>query len=150
MIWNKNLVWTWLTWRHVVLKGGLWRYWGVIHQIVTKSCLHTYINWIQCIQILYKDAQIIQKCVHVSMYLLISLYPFIIKFNYCKPILIVDEIHLKGSYQMNFISARTLDKTCKDVFWINKILENNYIKLKCLHNVAHTSFCCWKFNDLLI
>nr|XP_009610043.1 uncharacterized protein LOC104103813 [Nicotiana tomentosiformis] len=43
------------------------------------------------------------------MYLYISLYAFIKGFDYCRPIVVVDENHLKSAYTGTFVSASTLD-----------------------------------------
>ncbi|KAM3251628.1 hypothetical protein P3L10_005698 [Capsicum annuum] len=43
------------------------------------------------------------------MYLFVALQPFIRGFGYCKPVVVVDDSHMKGPYQGTFVSASTLD-----------------------------------------
>ncbi|KAG5618307.1 hypothetical protein H5410_018131 [Solanum commersonii] len=43
------------------------------------------------------------------MYLFIALRPLIRGFDYCRPIVVVDVVHLGGAYKGTFVSASTLD-----------------------------------------
>ncbi|XP_075095462.1 uncharacterized protein LOC142173726 [Nicotiana tabacum] len=43
------------------------------------------------------------------LYLYISLYAFIKRFDYCRPIVVVNGSHLKSTYTGTFVSASTLD-----------------------------------------
>ena len=43
------------------------------------------------------------------LYLFISLFPFIKGFEFCKPIVVVDGSHLRGTYNGVFVSASTVD-----------------------------------------
>ncbi|KAM3355863.1 hypothetical protein P3S68_022577 [Capsicum galapagoense] len=43
------------------------------------------------------------------MYLFVALQPFIRGFEYCRPIVVVDDSHMRGPYQGTFVSASILD-----------------------------------------
>ncbi|XP_049365477.1 uncharacterized protein LOC125830322 [Solanum verrucosum] len=43
------------------------------------------------------------------MYLFVALRPLIRRFDYCRPIVVVDGAHLGGAYKGTFVSASTLD-----------------------------------------
>ncbi|KAM3326087.1 hypothetical protein P3S67_001213 [Capsicum chacoense] len=43
------------------------------------------------------------------MYLFVALQPFIRGFEYCRPVVVVDDSHMRGPYQGTFVSASTLD-----------------------------------------
>ncbi|WMV15858.1 hypothetical protein MTR67_009243 [Solanum verrucosum] len=43
------------------------------------------------------------------MYLLVALRPLIKGFDYCRPIIVVDDAHMGGAYKGTFVSASTLD-----------------------------------------